>query len=250
MAAEKKDSRPDALGQLMESVPGRGRFALPGALCGPVFGNIERDGPAQRLLLAMCWLSSDTLREGIEARFQVPLFDLRHASGLGSYKAHGPVKEVAERLRASTCVFDEEGRVEIPIFTDMSFGAQGDLEFMEWQFDRQFSDLFIRPGRYAILDIRQIAGFRQGLDLFLYRHATLVCRMRRPLFSVPIEEMRRILDIGEDTDFRRIIQRLRRAVDRVERESGLSIEITPRKGLGSRRISSVVFEVGGGAQPG
>ena len=233
-----------ALEKIIRDVAQGADFALPGPLCGPVLPQADRSGAAARVLMAMLWMASDTLKRGSRAVFQAPLSDLRHASGFTSYKGNGPVRNALAELQAEVCAFPEGD--EVRIFEDIEIVKFKDLDLAQWEFTREFAELFDNPARFAVLSIRHLASMAKGVDVFLYREAMLVRKMRKPEFRLPAVDLHRVCEIDQSRPFKRVVERVRRSVARIEAATGLEIMVEPIQERGSRCLAGLSFRVSGG----
>lgn len=222
------------------------QFALPGVLCSPVFGEIEQNGPAMRVLMAMMWLASGTLKRGDAARFQASLTDLRHAAGFSKYKGNAPVKDVLDDLSRGSCNFPDGGVVSI--FAEFDQTRFKDVELIEWSFHPELAAVFDTPSRFALVDVTDVAQLTKGIDLFLYRQVMLVRNMRRPVFRMPSDELHRVAGIGQDKAFKRVVERVRRSLVRVCAIAGVEVEVSPIQERGSRALAGLMFTVENGGR--
>lgn len=230
-----------ALKKLIKDLEVGGQFALPGVLCAPAFGSAEHNGPAMRVLLALMWLSSNTLKRGGIARFQASLTDLRHAAGFSRYKGNAPVKAALAAISNTECKFIDGG--DVPVFAEFEQMRYKDVELVEWSFHPEFASVFDNPGRFALIDITHLAQLTKGIDLFLYRQAMLVRNMRKPVFRMPASELYRVTGIDEGKPFKRVVERVRRSLSRVSTVAGLEVSITPIFERGSRALAGLEFTV-------
>jgi hypothetical protein len=226
---------------IIADMAGSARFALPGPLCAPVFRISETAGPQQRVLLALLWLSSESLKRGEVVRFRVPLVDLTHSSGFSRYRSNVPVLEALSVLEAETCEFDD---ASIAVFSAVSVVKAGPVDVVEWVFTQEFSQLFFEPKRFALLGIREICGLKKGMDCLLYRQSVLVKNMRNPEFHLAGEDLYSVAGISPDLPFKRVMEAVRRSLVRVVPVVGSEIRITPILTRGTRSICGVSFRVG------
>ncbi len=245
VAAQQHEAGQGAASSGLEDVVSRfgapTRFAVPGALCAPVFRVSDVDGLALRVLFSMIWLSSEPLKQGQAFRFQAPLRDLRGAAGLATYRSHAPVRRAIDLLREERCDFADG--VSIAPFASLVASEIDGAEAAEWVFSEEFAGLFVRPPRFATLDVRVLAGLVKPLDLFLYRNAMLVQRMRRPEFHLNAEELRRLADLEDGRGIKRAAEKARRAAERVATAAGVRIQQRALISVGSRALSGLAFLV-------
>jgi hypothetical protein len=230
-----------ALEKIIKAMGFGAQFALPGVLCGPVFRSSERDGMAMRVLLSLFWVSTDALKNGTDVLMQAALSDLRHASGFTKYNGNGPVREAIEALKGEVCVFSEGD--EIPVFAEFDIVQFKDLQIAQWRFNPDFAALFYNPPRFAVLDIREICSLTKGIDVFLYRQAMLVKKMRRPEFRLPSDELHRICEISMETPFKRVVERIKRSLTRVIKVSDMTVDMDTIQERGSRSLAGMSFHV-------
>ena len=228
------------LDDIIEEVGAGPRFPLPGALCAPVFLSAEADGAAMRTLLATVWLASPTIREGVEACFEVPAASLRHAAGFASYRCDKPMRRAVEILTSESCGFADGGVSSV--YEDLTVSDTAAGSAVRWTFSPDFASLFLAPGRYGMLDLRDVVRLRSGLDLLLYRQASLVRNMRRPEFAIAVDDLRVSTGIIE-APFKRVMARVDKALGRIRREIGVSLAASPVRGRGSRRAEAVRFSI-------
>ncbi|MFZ3584226.1 hypothetical protein ACOI1H_18975 [Loktanella sp. DJP18] len=216
-------------------------FALPGALCAPVFGESEHDGLTMRVLMSIFWISTDSLKNGVDVHLQAALSDLRHASGFSLYNGNAPVRVCISKLRDQKCTFSDG--VEIPVFHEFDIVKFKDLQMAQWRFHPDFAELFVKPPRFAILDMRELGGLTKGIDVFLYRQAMLVKNMRRPDFRLPSSELYKVCGIDNDLPFKRVVEKIKRSLSRVVASSAMSVDMESIQERGSRALAGLAFHV-------
>lgn len=241
LAPSRRARTEPALERIIAEVAQGAEFALPGPLCGPVFHHADQDGVAARVLMAMMWIASDTLKRGNEVAFQAPLSDLRHAAGLTRHNGNPPVRRALNLLEGEKCIFPDGEAM--PVFRSLRIVRYKDLDLAEWEFGHDLSALFDHPARFSILSIRDMADLVKGIDIFLYREAMLVKNMRRPKFQLPAVDLHRVCGIGGDRPFKRVVERIRRSIGRVEKAAGIKVAVEPIQERGSRCLAGLSFTV-------
>lgn len=234
-----KQDRPLLAGMIAAS-PAGDKFLVPGPLCAPVLVNSFSCGQAQRVLFSLLWLSAEVIRSGVTACFRASLAEIRIASGFEGYAKDVPVIAVLDGLRDELCRF-EDGE-EVGIFQRLEVIDQ-ESRTLEWIFTEEFIDLFVSPPTFAVVGISEMARLKSGLDFFLYLQLRRIWKMRRSAVTLPVDDLALAAGFTEGESFRRVAERVRRAVARLEAMMGRTVMITPLRDPGSRFYSSIQLEM-------
>ena len=182
----------------------RKEFVLPSVFCVDVFGEIERDGLAMRVLLTMIWLSSRDMKEGVLRRIGMKLGTLKILSGFGAAGSSAKIIELLSKISGTVCYVGEYNKL---VFESIEVKRHIDGVYVDWLFSKDIADEFISPDRYAILNIETISKLKKSMDFHFYRRSMLVKRMRSPQFNYTIDELRSILGLMDQDGLHRWVKR-------------------------------------------
>ena len=225
---------------MTSAVGGGSNFLIPSAFCEPVLGPCASQGRALRVLFALLWISAETMRQGAQVRFTASLAEVRVAAGFEKYDKDGPVLEVLEALSTEVCHFADG--TDLPIFDLIGISPE-DERSLEWVFNADFNDLFVRPPIFAIVNILELTQMRTGLDVFLYLQMRRVWRMRRSAVELTVSDLIRVAGLPEDVEFRRVSERVKRTSDRLEVLLGGKITLRALRHPGAARNHAIRLTV-------
>lgn len=195
-------------------------FALPGALCGPFFGGILTDSHALRTILALIWLSSQTMRDGVVAQYEVAAADVLTLAGLSSYQKVSMIDEIIVRLSNASCQFPD-GEV-IPVFDRIEASGAPRRRVVGWVFSPEFVDMFIAPASFALINVRHVGSLKSAIDFLVFVQLMLVFRRKHKVARIPQQDI--ALVCGYDRKRVRMIpDRVRDSVNRVSSLLGFGI---------------------------
>lgn len=181
------------------------------------------------------------LRDGVQARFQAPLWEVTAATGLERMSGNGPVRDAVPILSEEIWLSKGEAAAR-PLFESIGIVETNSGPVVEWVFDPVLAQMFAAPPQYALLDIREIASLTTSVEVMLYILVRQVWKRRHRRILLDEQGMRDIC-AAPDRPYKRLVERIRRTTDRLSRLLGEDIGVAPLPG--SRAGSGIVIELGG-----
>jgi hypothetical protein len=203
-------------------------FALPAPLCGPVYETILGNARAQKTFLALSWMASSTLRDGVTARFRAPLWEVTAAAGFERMSGNAPVREGVEALRDATWLPADMAEPR-RLFDVVDITQDESRPFVEWIFEERLAQMFAAPSQYALLDIRDLAVLNTSVEVMLYIQMRHIWKRKYRRLALDEPTLRRLCDAPRHP-YKRLVERVRRTKFRLEGVLGEEISISPLPG--------------------
>jgi hypothetical protein len=199
------------------------------------------------LLLALSW---DRLTERrSEKPFSAPAADLRRSMGQATRNDNRRLRESLKRLMRTLVTFPrlmEDGRTNEAIAPLLAFGSiPKGAGLVEWDFHELIRPHLAAPCIWARLHLEICAAFRSKYGLILYEVLSLRAGRQWPIWTVPVDELRRYMGVADRLEGWGSLERrvIAPAVAEVNRLARFRAEYSVERARSSRRVETVRFRV-------
>ena len=225
---------------LLKQLSLRRDFALPAVFCDRVFGSIEDDGLAMRVLLTMIWMSVPDMGQGEIRKMAIRIPTLKILSGFSPQGSSRVLIPILRGLKNEVVTINDH---QFAIFDFLAIKEDGRNSFIEWVFCREIIAEFVDPKKFGIVNIEAISKLKKSMDFFFYRKCMLVCRRRKPEFRFTVEELSELFGITYEKKFSAFGQSIRASLKRISCVSGYNMNYEPIYRIHSACYAGLLFSV-------
>ncbi len=209
------------------------------------------DRKLYNVLLALSWERLSNPDD--HGPFVAPALALRRAIGQRTEKSNGRLRESLDRLRMTTVRFPRLmndgtiGETATSLLSSRTLPFNGSS--VEWNFDQTLRPHFADPKVWTRINLRTCAGFRSKYSLILYELLCLRAGLRRPVWSVEIDELRKLsATTHKFKDYNSFEKRvLLPAVSEINECAHFNVEYEAINKRYARKVERICFTFGEGA---
>lgn len=228
------------LTEMIRQSPAGETFLIPSQLLIPTVAGGFTTGFSLRTLFGILWISSESMRSGVRARFRASLTEVRIACGYESYGKDHPVLGEIDALARGMCKLDDTRSV--PVFHHIGV-LDEDTRVLEWVFTTEFIELFASPPQFAVVSIKDVGKLRSSLDFLLYLQVRRIWKMRMKSVVLGLGDVAHAASPDSILTSKRILERVRRRIPKLESIVGGDIRIHPMRQPGDRRYCQMRLAV-------